>query len=403
MMNNRGSNSILNQQEFAQQAKIMCSRPVRAWLSFTSRCNLRCAHCPRSGFGGGPSTESEMLPKLFEQIETELLPFLERCKIGGNNLGEPLLAKNADEYFEKVARHSCHCTLVTNGLALNEHFISSLVTNGWTIDMSTEAATSQTYRAIRGTDYDSFVAALRGCCETKRAIQSDVAKIRICFTAFHDNVAELPGLIEMAANIGVDEIMVTHLIPMRHQQRDQSLVYHKGMANEIFLEAQSQARELGINLLLPPLFPVRSMTADAQPGQKPVGQWCSRRCSHPWTSVSIDEKGDVYPCCLFDEHMGNLHRSSLADIWNNRRYRRLRRTVNSGSPIGQCRDCPLRGNNFTSVECADERALLQRIGPADHIDTRYFLRLKAREILGNAQRTKTMWRSLRTASRKLFP
>ena len=44
----RLGNERLNQREMHAGAAVLASRPTRAWLSITGKCNLLCTHCPRS-------------------------------------------------------------------------------------------------------------------------------------------------------------------------------------------------------------------------------------------------------------------------------------------------------------------------------------------------------------------
>ncbi len=134
--------------------------------------------------------------------------------------------------------------------------------NGWSIDFSTEGATGETYRSIRGGSYEKFIAVVRECCNQKKSLKSTNAKVRIGFTAFYDNIGELKLLIETGDKLGVDEILVAHLIPTKECQRSQSLLYHKGLSNSIFHEASILAQKLGVSLKLPPPFPIRKMSED---------------------------------------------------------------------------------------------------------------------------------------------
>jgi len=68
--------------------------------------------------------------------------------------------------------------------------------------------------------------------------------------------------------------------------------------------------------------------------------------------------------------MGSLERSSFHEIWNGRKYQRLRKTVNSSRPLVFCRDCAFRGIEIESTEpisfCSEEEFLLAAIGTENH-------------------------------------
>jgi radical SAM protein with 4Fe4S-binding SPASM domain len=320
---------------------------------------------------------------LFDKIQREVFPYLHQCKLGGNNVGEQLLAKPFDIFIDHMNSYPFEKYLVTNGTVLRKERIAKLVAGGWTIDTSTEAAEGEFYRRIRGRDFTKWIATVDKCCYAKASRDNSTAKIRLVYTVFYSNLLQLLKLIKLGSRLRVDEIEVTHLVPMREDHRFQSLVYHRGLANSVFEEASRLAEDMGVILTLPPPFPIREIDEPGKMSKRRPSKNNRKLCSHPWTSVSIDEEGNVEPCCIFGRSMGNLRKESLEDIWNNHQFRKLRESVNSETPIWKCRNCPLRGDQFTSVSCNDDKALLSAIGEVDHIDTGFFLRYKLKEILGS--------------------
>jgi MoaA/NifB/PqqE/SkfB family radical SAM enzyme len=370
-----------SQREELIEAPALKSNPVSAWVSLTGKCNLNCLHCPKRS-GAFESRNLTDLPlQVFHKLEEEIFPFLKQCKVGGNNLGEQLLAKEWDYFVDRIGRYSFEPTLVTNGLLLTKERIKKLLEGGWSIDLSVEGSTQSTYQNIRGGNFEKFLSVVRECCQQKRSFQETKPKIRLCFTTFYDNIGELIPLIEIGARLGVDEVLVAHFIPMIENQRSQSLVYHKGLANSIFEEGRRRAKELGISIQLPPPFPIKRMgEEDSKEGTSTP--WDKKRCNHPFTSVSINEKGDIIPCCISDEKMGNLMEASFEKIWKGKKYQKLRKTVNSSNPISFCRHCVLRGKDFTHVHCNDDRALLNFIGPTNQVDARFLMKLLVKREIG---------------------
>lgn len=356
-------------EEFQKGEPLLKSLPVKAWLAFTGRCNLNCLHCPRGSIGERPPQGLDLTTDLFDKIEEQVLPCLLQCRVGGNNLGEQLLARQWSKFSEKLNAFQISRNLVTNGLLMNQEKARDLVLQGWTVDFSTEGATNESYFKVRKASFEKFLRAVNLFCEMKAKEGSTQSKARFAFTAFHDNIEQLPLLIELAAKMGTDEILVTHLVPMNVSQREQSLVYHKQLANDVFHLSIKLAADAGVKLHLPPMF-----SAETGEARKP--------CLHPWTSVSIDEKGDIYPCCVYDEPLGNIRNHDFNEIWNNRAYQNLRRSVNGPKPPVNCRRCALRGADFTSVNCSDEEALLGQVGALS--SNTFFLRLKLRQALGSS-------------------
>jgi radical SAM protein with 4Fe4S-binding SPASM domain len=267
--------------------------------------------------------------------------------------------------------------VITNGQTLNRARIADLVAAGYIIDISIDAATEEKYRQIRGATLAKLTDNVRAIVQERDARakalpDARLAKVMFSFTAFADNIDELPGLVRLASDLGVDEVVVTHYMPSLEGQRFQSLFYHQETANRTFDEARAIARETGIALQLPPNYAVKPLGQEEALRIRVKDRYGRGRetkpksggvtpCAHPWTSVSIDEKGQVFPCCQSNLLMGDLRTSTFDEIWNNWRYRKLRRTVNTASAPPDCRRCVLRGATFTSVYCDEPSFFLRNL------------------------------------------
>ena len=97
-MSDKSRHKKLNLHGAGKDAIVLESRPFRAWVSLAGRCNLRCVHCPRSSYQEAPLDPPDMSLEIFNKLEENLFPFLKKCKIGGNNLGEQLLAEEWDHF-----------------------------------------------------------------------------------------------------------------------------------------------------------------------------------------------------------------------------------------------------------------------------------------------------------------
>ena len=323
---------------------VLESRPIMAWIAFSSRCNLHCAHCLRRTSRSQAVPENgDMSGELFEIVERELFPYLKRCHFGGNNLGEQLHANNWDRYFARARAYDFVPMIQTNGVLLNDERIEALVDAGCSIKISLEGATQDTYRGIRGHSLDELLETLRKIC-TERDRRKTGATVQLTWTALYDNIREIPQLITLAAEIGVDEVVVNHFSPRHEGYRYQSLVYHQGLTNEMLDEAERRSHRLGIKTILPRRFAVKPIHLIKE-RKSTVGTSNGnlQPCYHPWTSVSVDESGNVMPCCVSGMTMGNLKETPFESIWNSKRYQTLRRTVNTPNPVfSDCRSCGIR-------------------------------------------------------------
>jgi len=356
-------------------------------------------------------SSDEMGSDLFNKIEKELFPTLKWCRIGGNNLGEQLLAKKWDDYSERIAAYPLKPWVITNGQNFTTPRLRKLVENEFIIDISIDAASEDRYREIRGARLSKLLSNVRKISQERAGQGKTGCRIIFSFTAFQDNVYELPRLVRLAADLGVDEVMVTHFGPTIESQRYQQLFYHQTTANQVFSRTRELAAELNIRVSLPPSYPIKKLPDEEGQNQEPGitgldslrkrDYGTDKKCLHPWTSVSINERGEVYPCCISTFRMGDLKKSRFEKIWNSNRYQKLRKTVNTSRPLKDCRFCPVRGGAFTSHNCENGEYFLRFI---DYDVPRFVstaLHKEVKTLFFRHKFTRWLWTTLGVVYRKI--
>lgn len=410
-------NDRLNRREFADGLTRLESLPTRAWLSVTGKCNLLCTHCPRSLVDEQYLSSDEMQPAVFERVKQDVFPALEQLRIGGNNLGEQLFARTWNTYAPDMGDGAFTPWIITNAQTMNQARIKELVERGYIIDISIDAASDVKYRQIRGASLAKLVENVRSIVSERNRLDAIApagrrrAKVIFSFTAFADNIDELPALVRLGAELGIDEVVVTHYMPSLEDQRLQSLFYHQTSANRVFEEASRIARDAGLALQVPPSYPVAPLGQTDSLRLKVKDRYGrdvravalqpeASRCRHPWTSVSINEKGEVYPCCQSNLLMGDLNKSSFAEIWNNRRYQKLRATVNTDRAPLDCQQCVLRGATFTSVACSEGHYFLRNLDLAKpHLSGWH---ARGRDWFARTRLGRWLWNQCRLAYKNVF-
>jgi radical SAM protein with 4Fe4S-binding SPASM domain len=155
------------------------------------------------------------------------------------------------------------------------------------------------------------------------------------------NVEEFPQFVRLAHELGADEVNASHLIVMRKEQNDESLLFHKELCNRVLEEARSVANEVGIRLSQPPpyvLEPVAPAPEQATPGRK--GERVT--CPYLWQQSYISVDGTVMPCCHPQQPVvGNLREKSFREIWNGPLYQEMRARLDTADPYPCCKNCPV--------------------------------------------------------------
>ncbi len=338
--------------------------PTFVWLALTNKCNLKCSHCQRELLKKqGLIKPQEMPDVLFDKIEAQLFQHLERIQFGGNNFGEQLLASLWDCVFERVVKYKINISIVTNCTLMTRQRIKKMVDEGVEFNFSLEGI-NESYEAVRGFKFEKFFETVREVCLVRAQTPSSKTRINLGFTLDSDNIGELLTLMKKFASIGVDRITITHFVPWREDQRHKSLVYDKERSNRILSEARTLAHDLKLIVDVPMPFEIDDV-ASGNKNENNAFVRKNKSCYHPWQSASINERGDVMPCCATSVVMGNLQTETFEDIWNGSRYQKLRNTVNSDKPLRFCRNCSLRGIVVGSDEslsfCSDESQLLAAI------------------------------------------
>jgi len=75
-------------------------------------------------------------------------------------------------------------------------------------------------------------------------------------------------------------------------------------------------------------------------------------CIIPWLHLHALPDSRVLPCCVsdFDETYGNLNKESLKEVWNNSKFKTMRRLMLADRPVSSCSKCyELEESNVPSM------------------------------------------------------
>jgi radical SAM protein with 4Fe4S-binding SPASM domain len=81
-------------------------------------------------------------------------------------------------------------------------------------------------------------------------------------------------------------------------------------------------------------------------------------CMMPWVHMHAYPDGRVYPCCLADywHPVGDLRKNTMIEVWNNEKYKELRRNMLNEKPSEVCKKCyEQESNGFFSMRYDSNR------------------------------------------------
>ncbi len=292
--------------------------PVVIW-NLIRRCNLTCKHCYSI------SADKDFPGELSTQEVYGVMDDLKRFRVPVLILsgGEPLLRP---DIFD-IARRA-------KGLG----FYVGLSSNGTLIDESN-------IRRIAETDFDYVGVSLDGIREThdkfrrmQGAFEKSLHGIRLCrdlglkigvrFTLTQDNAHDLPGLLKLVEDEGIDRFYFSHLNyagrgnknrkdDARHQMTRQAMdllfdtcwEYQQRGLNKEFTTGNNDADGVYFLHWVEKRFPDKAAHVRAK-----LAQWGGN--SSGVNVANIDNLGNVHPDTMWWHHtLGNVRERPFSDIW----------------------------------------------------------------------------------------
>jgi len=313
--------------EFGFKRPIEVHAPFLIVWNFTYKCNLKCKHCYSDS--GNPSTlelSTEDAMKVVDQI----------AEFGVTSLafsgGEPLMRK---DFFE-VARHAIesglYVSLATNGTLLNEENVRKLKEIGvHYVEVSLDGATAKTHDYFRGKD-GAFEQTLQGL---KNCMDKNICTC-IAITGTKNNLKEIPSVLEMAENMGIDRFTLFNFVPTGRgkeiveadpspEEREELLRFFNSKLSEdhkiAILSTTPQLARVALQCHSPTqddiIMPLAHMeAAKVSKRAKALADFIGG-CGAGRLYCAISPEGNLQPCVFMPLIVGNLKTERIADIWFN--------------------------------------------------------------------------------------
>jgi heme d1 biosynthesis radical SAM protein NirJ len=292
--------------------------PVVIW-NLIRRCNLTCKHCysisADTDFPGELSTAE--IFRVMDDLRAFKVPVL---ILSG---GEPLLRPDIFEISARAKSLGFYVGLSTNGTLIDEANIERIAAAEYDyvgISLDGIGATHDAFRRKEG----AFAASLKGV----RLCRHTGIKVGLRFTMTIDNARQLPDLLRLADDEGVDKFYLSHLNYAgrgnKNRRDDATFVETRRAMDLLFDAALNSARRRdgkefvtgnndadGVYLLH---WTQRRFPDRADHIRVRLAQWGGN--SSGVNIANIDNLGNVHPDTFWWHYsLGNVRTRSFSEIW----------------------------------------------------------------------------------------
>ncbi|NLE59665.1 MAG: radical SAM protein [Planctomycetes bacterium] len=341
------------------------------------KCNLNCRMCVGTKSPNHTNRLVYLTSGEFERILDAAPTAFSVTMSSGDS--DPLLHPELDRIIETANRRQVTFDLYTNGHALTSRICRRIVESQAVLMMnfSVDAATPETYRRIRGANFERVIGKIEMLQAMKAEKNRPLPNLSMSFVAMADNIQELPAFVVLAARLGADRVYVEHLGGWENGAGGNYPPADNPHCSEYVREAQRLADSAGLRLVLPGqlLVPVSRQSAKTCASLPPQGILSPTRLSDSFSAaggnrrsdttvgtpgqaspatllvanpldccdwlraVWVNKNGTLSPCCTVAGvcDMGNIYDGPLLD---NPKYLRVKNLLLTGKVFKAC----LRGN-----------------------------------------------------------
>ena len=320
-------NSALNLKEVDERRTVLKSAPRRLVFELTNACNLNCIMCGRNAVKFTPTYFKLDWLEKFSPVMNKV----EEVSLFG--WGEPTVHPQFAEILRRLDEFHVRKYFCTNGMKLGELKDEIFNRHVDIIAISLDGARADTNNRIRrGGNFDKIVGNLKSIVAEKKRRGLNRPYMNFVFCAMTANYKELPDLVRVAAEIGLDEVKAVYFTAFAKELIPQVLTgggVTESLA-EVFQETVEIGDELGIGIKLPHL-----------PGEDPAGDKPHKDCFVGWRDLFLGSDGYVRPCMSTPEKFFRFDEyDTFAEMWNSAKFQNFRATVNDAANMPRhCRNC----------------------------------------------------------------
>lgn len=322
--------------------------PMRYILELTYNCNLRCPFC----YIDKPRQKNELTTQQWFDIIDQIPPFALVSLVAG----EVILKKDFLKIYEKISKNFRKVTLISNGLALKEDIINSLIKNKLlllSVSLDGYGKNHDISRNFNGL-WDIVINNLELFNEKRNGKTSPMLDIKTC--VLEHNLDDLPKLYKEAIRLNAQFFSLTFIRKQTLRQNSKlwdsfceefyketypiECYFDMEHFKEIYKELASISKTTKTTLRYAPRF---KATGDAEKierffnsADKPATQ-LYHPCNIPMSSIYITPEGFIYPCLSYK--VADLKEMKLKDAINTPKFKCFRKNLHASKIFTSCQMC----------------------------------------------------------------
>jgi MoaA/NifB/PqqE/SkfB family radical SAM enzyme len=319
--------------------RIASTGPFYVTIDITRRCNLQCLGCVyHSPYSNSPfegdSSITDIPLQLIEQLCRDLKA-IETNTLVIQGAGEPLLHPDCLALVTAVKTAGLDTILLTNGTLLEKNLIQTFIDVKLDLlKVSLWAASSEQYQQNHpGTNRDNFQKVVDGVkivARLKAEQKSKFPIIDLHFPINRINFRDINAMADLAIETGCNQVSFA---PM----------YSPNEILDSYLLSPEEEKWLREELIRV------KQRLDSLPFQHNIPQallryelgktsWQKMPCYIPWFHARIRVDGTVHPCARCNFGMGDLHKNTFDEIWNDSAFCAFRRKVSEPNGLDSVRE-----------------------------------------------------------------
>lgn len=257
------------------------SAVTHAVIEATSRCNYHCSFC-----AGRHMPQGDLDLRTYTSLLSQL-PKLKHLYLSGE--GEALLHPHFFDMASIAQAKEIYLYHVTNGSLLDERICAKIIETGFQeINVSTETVDAVLFRRIRGGDWSRILKNISRLVKERGSLSFPI--IRFNFNALQSTLDQIPGIIELSREIGIEAPNIFSL----QSKVDYTKNYPPEIQKEIL--TPRQRKEL--------VMAVRSMPAPAQFWNTLYTSGGSAPCPFIRKFIWVSHNRTISPCCYIKDLSG---------------------------------------------------------------------------------------------------